>query len=269
MLPTAAIADDLLTALSNRHQMQPLTGRIEGFDIAAAYRVSRAVTARRVAQGERVLGRKIGFTNRTIWDEYGVHQPIYGPIYDTTVRDIAAGAEHALGSYVEPRIEPEIVFGLVAAPEADMDEEELMSCLGWAAHGFEIVQSVFPGWRFQAADCIAAFGLHGGLLIGPRVPIGADDHALWLERLRHFSITLSCNGEVLDTGRAANVLDGPVSALRHLLEVLSLDPEARPLEAGDIITTGTLTRAFPVKAGEQWTTSLDGIELPGMAVRFV
>jgi 2-oxo-3-hexenedioate decarboxylase len=269
MLNTAAIADDLLTALSNRHQMQPLTGRIEGFDVAAAYRVSRAVTARRVAQGERVLGRKIGFTNRTIWDEYGVHQAIYGPIYDTTVRDIAGGAQHGLDPYVEPRIEPEIVLGLTAAPEADMDEAELMSCIGWAAHGFEIVQSVFPGWRFQAADCIAAFGLHGGLLTGPRVPIAPEDHARWLERLQHCTIELACNGEVMDTGRATNVLDGPVSALRHLLDVLALDPEARPLEAGDIVTTGTVTRAFPVKAGERWSTVVDGVDLPGLDVRLV
>ncbi len=268
-MPNAAtIADELLTALSNRHQMQPISGREAGFDGPYAYRVSRAVTARRVAQGETVVGRKIGFTNRTIWDEYGVHRPIYGPMYDTTVRNVAGATEHSLALYVEPRIEPEIVLGLSAAPEADMDETELMSCIGWVAHGFEIVQSVFPGWVFRFEDCVAAFGLHGGLLVGPRAAVVPADHALWLEMLRGFSLRLARDGGEVDVGHAANVLDGPVSALRHLVETISLDPEAEPLKPGEMVTTGTVTRAFPVRPGERWTTRLVGVDLPGMDVMF-
>jgi 2-oxo-3-hexenedioate decarboxylase len=268
-MPNAAqYADELLTALSNRHQMQPITARDEGFDAAYAYRVSRAVTARRVAQGEQVVGRKIGFTNRTIWDEYGVHQPIHGPMYDSTVADVAGATTHALTPYVEPRIEPEIVLGLIAPPEAGMDEAELMSCIGWVAHGFEIVQSLFPGWVFRFEDCVAAFGLHGGLLIGPRAAIAPEDHAVWLERLKSFSLHLSRDGVEVDVGQAANVLDGPVAALRHLVRVIGGDPEATPLAAGEIITTGTVTRAFPVKPGERWTTRLSGLDLPGMDVTF-
>jgi 2-oxo-3-hexenedioate decarboxylase len=267
---SALLADDILAALSSRQQMPPLSGRIEAFDTTKAYRISRSVTARRVAQGETVIGRKIGFTNRTIWDEYGVHQPIYGPMYDTTVREVAGTVSDAsLSSYVEPRIEPEIVLGLSAAPEADMDEQELMSCIGWIAHGFEIVQSLFPGWVFKGSDCVAAFGLHGGLLVGPRTVIPQADHALWLERLKSFSIRLNCDGGLMDTGHAVNVLDGPVSALRHLVGVLALDAEAMPLTAGEMITTGTLTRAFPVSPGQRWQTALHGIDLPGLDVTFV
>ncbi len=264
----AAIADDLLTALSNRHQMQPLTDRIEGFDEAYAYRVSRAVTARRIAQGETPVGRKIGFTNRTIWHEYGVHRPIWGPVYDTTRFDVSGPATASLAPYVEPRIEPEIVLGLIADPAPGMDEHALMACIGWVAHGFEIVQSLFPGWAFRLPDCVAAFGLHGGLWIGPRVEIEPEARGVWLDKLQHFSIRLSRDGAQLDVGQARNVLDGPVSALRHLVEALAADPEAAPLRAGELITTGTVTRAFPVKPGERWTTDVSGVELPGMDLSF-
>lgn len=264
----AAIADDLLTALSNGHQLQPLTGRVEGFDEAFAYRVSRAITARRYAQGETPVGRKIGFTNRTIWAEYGVHQPIYGPVYDTTLFEAPAPALASLAPYVEPRIEPEIVLGLSADPEPGMDEAALMGCIGWVAHGFEIVQSLFPGWVFRFEDCCAAFGLHGGLFVGPRVAIAPEERAEWLTRLGGFSIRLLRDGEEMDVGHAANVLDGPVSALRHLLGVLAADPDAPPLRSGELVTTGTVTRAFPVKPGERWTTRLTGIDLPGMDVSF-
>jgi 2-oxo-3-hexenedioate decarboxylase len=87
--------------------------------------------------------------------------------------------------------------------------------------------------------------------------------------LTDFKITLSRNGDVVDRGRGANVLGGPLSALRHLVEVLARDPVNPPLRAGEIVTTGTLTRAFPVSVGERWTTALDGIEIKGLAVDFI
>jgi len=73
---------------------------------------------------------------------------------------------------------------------------------------------------------------------------------------------------LIDHGRAANVLDGPLFALRHLVETLGQDPSSPPLAAGEIVTTGTLTRAFPVAAGEEWSTALTGVPLEGAHIRF-
>jgi 2-oxo-3-hexenedioate decarboxylase len=262
-------ADLILGALDGRRSIPPLTKAAGGLTLPEAYRISRAVTARRVARGERAVGRKIGFTNRTIWDEYGVHHPIDGPMYDSTVSTVSGlVADYSLARFVEPRIEPEIVLGLATAPIAGMDEAALMGCVGWVAHGFEIVQSLFPGWRFGGADCVAAFGLHGALICGPRRDVGAGEREAVLASLTRFSITLSRNGEPVDTGHASNVLGGPVSALRHLVMAIAGDPEAAPLKAGDLVTTGTITRAFPVSGGERWTTELRGLDLPGMDVSF-
>jgi 2-oxo-3-hexenedioate decarboxylase len=74
---------------------------------------------------------------------------------------------------------------------------------------------------------------------------------------------------VVDHGRATNVLDGPVSALHHLVDILVRDQVNPPLAADEIVTTGTLTRALPVSAGETWTTELIGVGLDGICVRFV
>ncbi len=74
---------------------------------------------------------------------------------------------------------------------------------------------------------------------------------------------------IADHGRAANVLDGPVLALRHLVELLASDDANPPLAAGEIVTTGTLTRAFPVAAGEVWTSRLTGLPLEGASIRFI
>lgn len=72
----------------------------------------------------------------------------------------------------------------------------------------------------------------------------------------------------MDRGRGSNVLEGPLSAVRHLVQLLARDPDNPPLAPGEIISTGTLTRALPVKAGEIWATRLKGIALENASVQF-
>lgn len=267
-LDTRAIADEIFGVLGTGRQVQPFSRRMDTFDLPAAFRAAALVRERRVARGERPVGRKIGFTNRTIWAEYDVWAPIWGEMYDTTVRDLPAPPATApLAGLAEPRIEPEIVLGIGRAPSAGMDEAALLGCIEWVAHGFEIVQSIYPGWAFAAPDTVAAYGLHGALWIGPRHPV-APRRGDWLRELSSFEIELSCNGEPVDRGHASNVLDGPLSALRHLIEGLALDPSQVPLAAGEIVTTGTLTRAMPVAPGQTWTTRLSGVALPGNTITF-
>ncbi len=149
-----------------------------------------------------------------------------------------------------------------------MDEQALIDCVDWVAHGFEIVQSIFPNWSFQAPDTVAAYGLHGRLVIGPRHS-AETRRSEWARELSRFEIDLIRNGAHIDHGVAANVLDGPLFALRHLAEALAQDPLGPPLAAGEIVTTGTLTRAFPVAAGEEWASELKGIPLEGARIPFV
>lgn len=267
-MDTEAIAAEAFSLLGTDRQIAPFSTRLPAFGLAEAYRVADAVRRRREARGERPVGRKIGFTNRTIWAEYGVDAPIWGHVYDRTVHDLSAlGEAFPLAGLAEPKIEPEIVFGLARAPEAGMDAPAILGCIDWIAHGFEIVQSVYPGWTFAAADTVAAFGLHGALLIGPRHPVGADA-GTWLATLSSFEIDLLRDGAVVDHGRAANVLGGPLFALKHFVELMARDTVNRPLAAGEIVTTGTLTRAFPIAPGETWSTRPTGVALEGIRVGF-
>jgi 2-keto-4-pentenoate hydratase len=262
-----AIADEIFATIGTGRQISPFTSRPAGLTLDDGYRVTALLNRRREARGEKRLGRKIGFTNRTIWEQYNVYAPIWGYVYDSTVHDLSNTASLPLAGLPEPRIEPEIVFGLASAPLPEMDETALLSCVDWVAHGFEIVQSIFPQWQFSAADTVAANGLHGALLIGPRHKIGLRA-AEWQNALAAFEIDLLCDGRVIDRGHSTNVLDGPVSALRHLVGLLARDSINPPLAEGEIVTTGTLTRAMPVKSCETWSTALDGIALDAIRLRF-
>lgn len=264
------VALDMLRALDARSQIASLGAVRPDFDLAAAYQVTAQVCALRQARGERPVGRKLGFTNRNIWEEYQVFGPIWGYMYDTTVRFIdPQAASFELASVVEPRIEPEITLSFSRAPEPGMDEGAILECIDWVAHGFEIVQSLYPGWKFTAPDTVAAFGLHGALLLGPRFPVTSANRAQWLDYLTNFQVRLLCNGRALDHGVAANVLGGPLSAVRNCIDVLSHDADNRQITAGEFVTTGTITRAFPISRGEEWQSEFFNSPFEGIRLLIV
>lgn len=263
-----AIARELDAAWASGRPLAPFSGRVAGFDTAAGYAVQRHRFLQRQATGVRRVGRKIGFTNRGIWPRYGVYLPIWGAMDDRSVQALpdvngTGSGTLSLRGLFEPRIEPEIVLHLASAPQPGEGPAQLLQRVDRVAHGFEIVQSPYPGWTFAAADAIAAGSLHGGLALGPAVAtaaLAADP----LAALSAFTITLSCDGQPRAHGSGANVLDGPLHALAHLVQVLADGPADDRLQAGEWVSTGTLTDALPLQAGQVWTTSLDGLALPGL-----
>ena len=265
----AAMATRLIDAYDRAATLAPISAGAPAFDVAQAYDVLAEIERRRVAQGWRAVGRKIGFTNRTIWARYGVYQPMWAHVFAHTVHFAPTGsAALPLAAFVQPRIEPEVVFKLHAPPPATDDALAILACIEWIAPGFEIVQSHFPDWKFTAADCTAAFGLHGALVVGPPVALTAANRATVADALPAFSLQLRRGGELIDTGMGANVLGSPAQALAHLVRVLATQPRSPPLAAGEIVTTGTITDAWPVKPGQTWTSDYGTLGLAGLTLSF-
>lgn len=262
-----AVADDVFASLSSRRQIPTFSSRPGGLTLEQAYQVTALLRAGFEARGEKIIGRKIGFTNREMWKVYGVQSPIWGYVTDRTMHELAHKRIMPVKDFAEPRIEPEIMFGLKAAPLPGMNEAALLDCIEWVSLGYEIVQSIFPSWKFAAADTVAANGVHGALLVGMHHAI-APRKTEWQRELATFEVELCCNGRVSQRGGGALVLDSPLHALRHLVELLAEDLHNRPLRAGEIISTGTLTLAMPVRAGETWTTNVFGLPLNGITLRF-
>ena len=261
-----AIAAQVVSSLASHRQIPPFSHSLGEPSIADAFRLTALLRAAFEARGEKITGRKIGFTNRQMWAAHGVKAPIWGYCTDRTTFELDTTPVQHVSEFAEPRIEPEIMFGLGRAPSPQMDEADLLGCIDWIALGYEMVQSIFPGWKFAAFDTIAANALHGTLLVGKRHAIAPRKEA-WRNELAGFSVELSCNGRPSQTGGGAFVLDSPLLALRHIVELLDDDPHNPPLRAGEIISTGTLTLATPVSADETWTTTVRGIPLENIALR--
>jgi 2-oxo-3-hexenedioate decarboxylase len=262
------LAGRLLAAYDTASTLAPITAEAADFDVAAAYDVLFAIERRRRAQGWVPAGRKIGFTNRTIWPRYGVYEPMWAHAWTHTVHHACDGqATLALDGFVQPRIEPEVVFGLRGPVPVTGDAEEILRHVAWIAAGFEIVQSHFPDWKFRAPDCTAAFGLHGALIVGTPVPVNDGNRAVLAAALPVFALTLRSGDSVVDRGVGANVLGSPALALAHLARVLAGQPQFAPLAAGEIVTTGTVTDAWPVARGQSWTSDYAALGVPGLRLR--
>lgn len=242
----------------------PITARDPGFGEDAAYELSAEILRRRRARGEMPIGRKIGFTNRTIWPEYA---PMWAPAYDSTVTVLEGSSGSLLIAHLaQPRIEPEIVLHFESSPEVTQDEAELVSCVDWIAHGYEIVQCHFADWKFKGADAIADFGVHGALVVGPKRPVGSLPELV--TELRTFTV-------MLEEWRAAGARQRcecprqPAAGCR---------PTHRSVEGPVAVRSDPSTRdrryrhahrGSADRPGETWTTEFSGIELEGVSLRFV
>lgn len=250
-------AQTIADALTSVRQIFPLSSGEEQLSLDEAYSVARRV---RDIQGRERVGRKVGFTNRAIWPVYGVDRPIWGEVYADGLLSVDQPVK--LERYSEPRIEPEIVLGLGHAPTAGMSSEQLADCVEWVAPGFEIVQSIYPDWKFSVEDSIAAQGLHGCLVLGDKTPATHDV----LNGLAEVPLTLIKGAQTIETGKGKNALGGPIAVLAHLVSLLS---GADALEKGELVSTGTLTDAWPVSPGEHWSALYGGVMDAKLSVQFV
>ncbi len=237
--------------------------------MAQGYVVQHEILKRRITQGWHPIGRKIGFTNRSIWPRYNVDRPLWAHVWSRTLHFAENNrAEISLARFVQPRIEPEVVFKLRSNIPVTDDPYIVLEGVEWIAAGFEIVQSHFPNWKFKAADCAAGFGLHGALVVGTPIAVNSENRRGLVGLLESFALTLRRGDQVMETGTGAAVLGNPALALSHLAGVLSEQPQFPALAAGEIVTTGTLTDALPITAGEVWSSDYGSLGVPGIEVLF-
>ena len=261
-------AETMLRLWDGAELTTPPSAGGSAFGIGEAYAISAEMLRCREAAGWRRLGRKIGFTNRQVMAEYGMSAPIFGYLYDRTVSQAEDDrVALSLDGIAQPKIEPEIVFKLRHSPPATDDPGALLESVEWLALGFEVVQCHYPGWVSAAPDAIADSGFHARYAVGRPLVVEAAAIPGLARDLAGFRAELILNGEVAAEGGGDLVLGSPLLALAHLVEVLGALPGHPPLEAGELVTTGTLTAALPVEPGQRWTTRVAGLPVTPVELR--
>ena len=147
-----------------------------------------------------------------------------------------------------------------------LEPAAVLESVEWLALGFEIIDCVFPDWKFQPVDFVASFGLHAALVVGAPQRVEPDMIPALVEQLPRFTVKLLKNGDLIGEGSGRNSLRSPALCLGELAAAIARRSPEEPLAAGDLISSGTLTESQPIASGETWTAVVEGLDLPTLTL---
>jgi len=247
----ASLGAELHAALRACRTVPPLAGRGLDLTIDDSYAISLDFLGRRVAEGERVVGKKIGVTSKAVQDMLGVHQPDFG--FLTNVMAVADGATVRIaGGLIQPRAEAEIAFILRHELKGPgVTETDVLEATEAIAPCFEIVDSRIENWKIGIVDTIADNASCGVFVLGDARldPRGLDLPALRVEMFK--------NGTKISEGLGSAVQGSPLTAVAWLANTLGR--YGVTLGAGEVILSGSLVPLAPAVAGDEFTLILHGV----------
>jgi 2-oxopent-4-enoate/cis-2-oxohex-4-enoate hydratase len=246
------LGDELFAALRARRVVDPLTQRVPALDIDDAYRISQRFLARREADGERILGKKIGVTSKPVQDMLGVHQPDFGFLLDSM--QIADASSVSLSKYklIQPRAEGEIAFVLKHDLQgAGVTDQQVLDATDYVCACFEIVDSRIRDWKIRIEDTVADNASCGVFVLGRE---RVAPHTLDLAAVK---MDIRKNGVHVASGIGSAVQGHPATAVAWLANTLGRF--GIPFRAGEIILSGSLAPLLPALAGDRFEMTLAGI----------
>jgi 2-keto-4-pentenoate hydratase len=244
----AELGEALYAARRSGVPIEPLTDSNQDMSVTDAYRVQRDLVSRLLADGDRIVGYKLGLTSGPMQRMLGVDSPDFAPVLASHVH--ADGAEVAASAFIHPRVEAEIALVLgadLAGP--DCTAIDVARAVVGAAAAIEIVDSRIVGWRIKLADTIADLASSGAIVLGAAVtPLDGID-------LRLAGMVFTRDGDVLATGAGAAALGSPLQATAWLVRTIAGLGES--LRAGQFIMTGALHGAVDISPGQRYRAEID------------
>ncbi|KHK89824.1 fumarylacetoacetate hydrolase family protein [Novosphingobium malaysiense] len=250
MKTSVQFGEQLFEALRGRHTITPLIEQSPELTIDDAYAISLDFLARRIKDGEKVVGKKIGVTSKAVQDMLGVHQPDFGFLTDWMFveGDIDVDAK----KLIAPRAEAEIAFILQDSLNGPgITPEQVIAATEFIAPCFEIVDSRIDDWKISIVDTVADNASCGVYVLGEA---RADPRGLDLPNLR---VTVEKNGEPLSEGHGHAVQGDPAMAVAWLANTLGA--YGVTLDAGDVILSGSVVPLAPAAKGDRFEMTLHGI----------
>jgi 2-oxopent-4-enoate/cis-2-oxohex-4-enoate hydratase len=247
--------DELFNSLVSGSAIEPLTEREPGLTATQAYRIQEHVIQRRLALGDRIVGKKIGLTSSVVQQSLGVSEPDFGQLLASMVATDSVAASQL----IQPRIEGEVAFLLARDLQGPgITNADVIQATQSVLPCFEICDSRIRNWRIKLQDTIADNASAGLFVLGDRA---VDLKGLDLSTC---GMVLEKNGDLICTGAGAAALGSPVNCVTWLANALGR--LGTPLRAGEIILSGSLAAMVPIAAGDHFQLSIGG--LGSASIRF-
>ena len=255
---TSPIDPDVITAAAGRLReahdsrvaCEPVSDLLDGASLDDAYAVQDVNTERWLADGRRLVGRKIGLTSVAVQRQLGVDQPDYGMLFADMAAD--EGSDIDIGRLLQPRAEAEIAFVLGRdLPDPDTTVAEVLRAIEFAVAAIEVVDSRIADWRIGILDTVADNASSGLYVLGSSpVALGSFDPI-------SCGMVMERHGEPVSTGAGRACLGSPVSAMAWLARMMA--SVGRPLGAGDTVLSGALGPVVPVQPGDVFEARISGL----------
>lgn len=247
----AGLAEQLRSAEAARRPIQALTDQAADLTLAEAYHVQRINLERRLAQGERLVGRKIGLTSKAMQEQLGVDQPDVGAITDRMVVPNEGRVDTA--EFISPRVEAELAFRLAEDLDEPVTIESVRASIGTVMLAAEIIDSRIRDWKIKLIDTVADNASSAAVVFGPEVPATAE----LLDMLPDAVLELEVSGEVVAFGAGSAVLGNPLRAVLWLARTLASTGDS--LKAGDLILAGAVHASIPFAADTRYVIHQDSL----------
>ena len=237
----------LYEARRTRQPIEPFTDADPDLGMADGYAVQQQLTSMLLADGDRIVGYKVGLTSKPMQQMIGVDQPDYGPVLASTV--YSDGDSVPVSAFIQPKLEAEIAFVLrssLAGPGVSVLDAR--AAIAGMTAAVEIVDSRFADWRIKLADTVADLASNGAVAVEPAGPAGRRGSAADRDGAHPA-------GELADTGAGAAALGNPVRVVAWLANTLG--EMGAKLEAGHLVMTGALHAAVPMRAGDVFRADFD------------
>lgn len=244
------IADDLRAAEDARTGIPAPRAVRPSLTLDEAYAIQRANIARRVADGETLVGHKIGLTSLAMQKQLGVDQPDFGRITDRMV--VADDSEFDVTELVAPRVEAEFAFRLGRDLAPNPTRDELADAIDGVAVALEIIDSRVADWKIGLVDTVADNASSARIVTGEFAPATPER----LAALPDVMITAERDGEVVCSGPGSAVLGDPLVSITWLAGAIGAYGER--FAAGDVVLAGAVAAAVDLTPGSVWSAYADG-----------
>ncbi|MDR4946910.1 2-keto-4-pentenoate hydratase [Neobacillus cucumis] len=237
-------AEQLAEAETTKIGIAPLTSVNPELTVEEAYHIQLENINKKIAQGQRIVGKKIGLTSLAMQNLLGVDEPDYGHLLDNMV--VENGGSISIESVLQPKVEAEIAFILkkdLRGP--NVTALDVLQATEYVVPALEIVDSRVQDWKIKLQDTVADNGSSSFYVLGGK-PTRIEDIDLEL-----VGMVLTKNGELVNTGVGAAALGNPATCVAWLANKLS--EFDIPLRAGEVILSGALSAAEAANKGDSFT----------------
>jgi 2-keto-4-pentenoate hydratase len=243
-------ADSLWGAAECGKAIAPLRETFPAFGPQEAYAVQEMNTQRKLQDGGRLIGRKIGLTAKAVQKQLGVDQPDYGMLFADMA--IADGEPVAWSRLMQPKVEAEVALVMAHdLPEPGISMAQMLRGVAFALPAIEIVGSRIAEWNIRFVDTVADNASSGLFVLGNTpVPLDGLD-------LRLAGMVMERKGEQVSLGAGAACLGHPLNAALWLANKMA--ELGRGLKAGDVVLTGALGPMVPVNPGDVFEARIQGL----------